>query len=377
MTRMKMNNFIPVYEPLLDKTEEEYVLECVRSGWISSEGKYIQEFERSWADYCNMNNGIAVSSGTTALQIAVKCLPLNKGDEIIIPSFTIISCAIAVIEAGAIPVLVDCDPETWTMRVDEIEKKISSKTRAIMAVHIYGHPAEMEQIWEIAKKHGLYIIEDAAEAHGAEYKGQKCGGFGDISTFSFYANKIVTTGEGGMILTKNSKFADRARSLRNLCFRTDKRFYHTEMGYNYRMSSIQASIGLAQLKKIEGVVKKRRQIAHYYNKNLKNVKALQLPIEKEWAKNVYWMYAVVLSEEVQMEASQLSFRLKEKNIETRPFFLGMHEQPVFINMGLFNGETYPITERISKKGLYLPSGLSLTNPLQERVCSAIKESLLN
>ena len=372
-----MNNFIPVYEPLLDKTEEEYVLECVRSGWISSEGKYIQEFERSWADYCNMNNGIAVSSGTTALQIAVKCLPLNKGDEIIIPSFTIISCAIAVIEAGAIPVLVDCDPETWTMRVDEIEKKISSKTRAIMAVHIYGHPAEMEQIWEIAKKHGLYIIEDAAEAHGAEYKGQKCGGFGDISTFSFYANKIVTTGEGGMILTKNSKFADRARSLRNLCFRTDKRFYHTEMGYNYRMSSIQASIGLAQLKKIEGVVKKRRQIAHYYNKNLKNVKALQLPIEKEWAKNVYWMYAVVLSEEVQMEASQLSFRLKEKNIETRPFFLGMHEQPVFINMGLFNGETYPITERISKKGLYLPSGLSLTNPLQERVCSAIKESLLN
>ncbi len=369
---------IPVNEPSLGDKEFQYAAECLKTGWISSAGKFIGDFEERWAEYCGMKYGVAVSNGTAALQVAIGCLGLKPGDEVIMPTFTIISCALAAIYNGVEPVLVDADPGTWTMDVSQIESKITSRTKAIMPVHIYGHPCDMESIWELAKKYNLFVIEDAAEAHGAEYKGKRCGGLGDISCFSFYANKIITTGEGGMVLTNNEEFAEKARSLRNLCFRQDRRFYHTELGHNFRMTNIQAAIGLAQLERVDELVQKKRWIGQIYNERLDNVPGLILPVEESWAKNVYWMYAVVLEENIGMEAIEFMERLREHGIDTRPFFLGIHEQPVFNQMGLFKDERYPVAEMIARKGLYLPSGLTLTekqiNEVSEVVISIFNTS---
>jgi len=244
------------------------------------------------------------------------------------PTFTIISCALAVIYNGGVPVLVDSAPRTWCMDVSQIEAKITPRTRAIMPVHIYGHPVDMDLVLELARKYNLVVIEDAAEAHGAEYKGRKCGGLGDISCFSFYANKIVTTGEGGMVLTNNPEYAQKARSLRNLCFRPERRFYHTEMGHNFRLTNLQAAIGLAQLERIEELVARKRWMGQAYTERLRDIPGLQLPVEEPWAKNVYWMYGVVLDESTGMDAAEFARRLKEHGVDTRPFFLGMHEQPI-------------------------------------------------
>jgi len=362
---------IPVNEPLINKKEIKYVLDCLKTGWISSAGKYIQDFENKWANYCGMKYGIAVSSGTSALETAVACIGLNPGEEIIMPTFTIISCALAVIRNNGIPVLIDSEPRTWCMDVTKIEKKITSKTKAIMVVHIYGHPVDMDPVVKLAKKYNLIIIEDAAEAHGAEYKGKKCGSLGDISCFSFYANKIITTGEGGMVLTNDEKYAERARALRNLCFRQDRRFYHTELGNNFRLTNIQAAIGLAQIERIDDLVEKKRWIGRTYNENLKKIPWLVLPVEEPWAKNVYWMYGIVLNESCRVDASELARQMRAQEIEIRPFFLGMHEQPVFLEKGLFKGEHYPIAERIARQGIYLPSGLTLTEKQINMVCNAI------
>ena len=369
----RLRLMIPVSEPLLGERELEYIRECVKTGWISSAGRFIEEFEQKWAAYCGIKYGIAVSSGTAALQVAVGCLELKPGDEVIIPAFTIISCALAVIYSGGKPVLVDVNPKTWTIAVSKIEEKITERTRAIMPVHIYGHPCDMEPVWEIAKKHKLVIIEDAAEAHGAEYKGKKCGGLGDISCFSFYANKIITTGEGGMVLTTNEEYAERARSLRNLCFRKDRRFYHTELGYNFRLTNIQAAIGLAQLERIDELVEKKRWIGRSYNERLKDVPGLILPVEEPWTKNVYWMYGVVLDESRNMDAKEFAKRLRERGVDTRPFFLGMHEQPIFQAMGLFKDGHYPVADGIARQGLYLPSGLTLTDKDINTMVNAIRE----
>ncbi len=390
---------IPVNEPLIGEKELEYVSECLKSGWISSSGRFIEEFEQKWANYCGMKYGIAVSNGTTALQVAVGCLDLKPGDEVIIPTFTIISCALAVIYNTGRPVLVDSESRTWTIDVSKIEKCIRAKSkeqrakiRAIMPVHIYGHPCDMKPIWELAKKYNLVIIEDAAEAHGAEYltghcepeersnlnkKWRKCGSLGDISCFSFYANKIITTGEGGMVVTNNAEYAEKARSLRNLCFTKERRFYHTELGHNFRLTNLQSAIGLAQLERIEELVEKKRWIGKMYTERLKDIKGLQLPVEESWAKNVYWMYGVVLDESTGIEAVEFAKRLRKNGVDTRPFFLGMHEQPVFHQMGLFNGEHYPIAERIARQGLYLPSGLTLTEKDINTVTKAVKKSLKN
>jgi perosamine synthetase len=263
------------------------------------------------------------------------------------------------------------------MDVLHIEDKITEKTRAIMPVHIYGHPCDMEPIWGLAKKYNLIVIEDAAEAHGAEYKGKKCGGLGDISCFSFYANKIITTGEGGMILTNNEEYAEKAKSFRNLCFRKERRFYHTEMGNNFRLTNLQAAIGLAQLERIEELIEKKRWIGKMYTERLKDLEGVQLPIEEPWAKNVYWMYGIVLDENIGMDAKEFARRLYEQGIETRPFFLGMHEQPVFQKMGLFKGEHYPVAERIARQGLYLPSGLTLTEEQIEKVVEAVRKLIID
>lgn len=366
---------IPVSEPLLGERELEYVAECIKTGWISSAGRFIREFEEKWAAYCGMKYGIAVSNGTTALQVAVGCLDLEPGDEVIMPTFTIISCALAVIYNGGVPVLVDCDPRTWCMDVSQIEAKITSRTRAVMPVHIYGHPVDMDPVIELARKCGLVVIEDAAEAHGAEYKGRKCGGLGDICCFSFYANKIITTGEGGMALTNREDYAEKARSLRNLCFRKERRFYHTELGYNFRMTNMQAAVGLAQMERIDELVERKRWMGAAYTERLRDIPDLQLPVEEPWAKNVYWMYGVVLDESTGMDALEFARRLAAEGVETRPFFLGMHEQPVFQERGLFREEHYPVAERIARQGLYLPSGMVLTEAQIDEVYAAVREIL--
>lgn len=373
---------IPVNEPLIGEREFELVTDCLRTGWISSAGRYIEEFEASWAAYCGMHYGIAVSNGTTALQVAVRCLGINPGDEVIIPTFTIISCAMAVMEAGGVPVLVDSDPRTWCMDVSAIEARITDRTRAIMPVHIYGHPVDMEPVLALADRYNLTVIEDAAEAHGAEYllgrsgespRWQRCGSLGHISTFSFYANKLITTGEGGMLLTNDPEYAERARSLRNLCFRPDRRFYHTELGNNYRLTNLQAAIGVAQIGRIEEIIARKRWMGQAYTAQLQDLPGLQVPVEEPWARQVYWMYGIVLDEDTGLNADACASRLKKRGVETRPFFLGMHEQPVFHNMGLFKGESYHVAERIARQGLYLPSGLTLTEEQLDQVCRAIEE----
>lgn len=365
---------IPVCEPLIREKELKYVNECLKTGWISSSGKFIDEFEKKWADYCGMKYGIAVSNGTAALEVAMGCIDLKPGNEVIMPAFTIISCALAVIYNKGKPIFVDSEPRTFTIDASKIEEKISKKTRAIMPVHIYGHPCDMDPIIKLANKYDLVIIEDAAEAHGAEYKGKKCGGFGDISCFSFYANKIITTGEGGMVLTNDKKYAEKAKSLRNLCFQ-ERRFYHEELGNNFRLTNIQAAIGLAQLERIDGLVEKKRWIGKTYNAKLNNISSLMLPVEELWAKNVYWMYGVVLKENAEINAKEFAKRLYNLGVETRPFFLGMHRQPVLKEMGLVDSEYYPVSDRISDKGLYLPSGLTLAEKDINFVVNAIKNAL--
>jgi perosamine synthetase len=382
---------IPVNEPVLGGRELEYVSECIQTGWISSAGRFIEEFEDKWAAYCGMKQGVAMSNGTAALHAAVACLGLNPGDRIIMPAFTIISCALAVIYNGCIPLLVDCDPETWCMDMDQVKilleketKNGSNPVRAIIPVHIYGHPVDMDSVHNLADEYDLVIIEDAAEAHGAEYltgrydsdsTWKRCGGLSHISAFSFYANKLITTGEGGMVLTNDPVYAEKAKSFRNLCFRNDRRFFHTELGHNFRMTNLQAAIGLAQLERIDEIVAKKRRIGRMYSERLNGIPGIQLPVEKPWAKSVYWMYGVVVAESTGLNAASLAERLKDKGADTRPFFLGMHEQPVFRDMGLFHDVRLPVTERISRQGLYLPSGLALTESQLDQVCEAVTDVL--
>lgn len=366
---------IPVSEPLLGDRELELVTDCLRRGWISSAGEYVEAFERAWARYCGRDYGIAVSSGTAALQVALGCLNLQPGDEIILPDFTMFACAVAVVSWGARPVLVDADPETWCLDVSKVEEKITSRTKAIMAVHIYGHPVDMDPLYDLAHRYDLTIIEDAAEAHGAEYKNRRCGSFGDVSCFSFYANKIITTGEGGMVLTDSREYAAKARLLRNLYFGTKERFLHEDIGFNFRLTNLQAALGLAQLEIMEERLAKKRWLALAYKERLKDVPGLQLPVEKPWAKNVYWMYGIVVNPETGYDARRLGHLLDEQGIETRPFFLGLHKQPALIKRGLVTGEAFPVSEYLSSQGLYLPSGLTLTESQIDRVCEVLRKIL--
>ena len=376
---------IPVNEPLLGETELQLVAECVSSGWVSSSGRYITEFEEGWAAYCGRRHGVAVNNGTAALEAAVAALGLEPGDEVILPTFTIISCVVALLDAGAVPVLVDSDPETWCLNTDDVAARIGPRTRAIMPVHIYGHPVDMDPVLELAETHGLAIVEDAAEAHGAEYLSgretpnpawRRCGSFGTMSTFSFYANKLITTGEGGMVLTDDAALAERLRSFRNLGFGQARRFLHEDLGRNLRLTNLQAAVGVAQLQRIDDAVAHKRWMAEQYAERLRDLPALQLPVERPWARSVYWMYGVVLAEESGMDAEELSRRLRALGVETRPFFLGMHEQPALHRLGLFAGEAYPVAERIARQGLYLPSGLTLTAAQIDRVGAALEEVLL-
>jgi len=363
---------IPVCQPLITGKELEYVTDCLQSNWISSSGKYIAQFEEKFAQYCGSKYGVSTTSGTTALHLALASLGIGKGDEVIVPAFTMIAPVFAILYTGAKPALVDCEPETWNMDVTQIESKITPNTRAILPVHIYGHPCDMDPILEIARKHNLYVVEDAAEAHGAEYKGRKVGGIGDIGCFSFYANKILTTGEGGMIVTNREEIEERARRLKDQAYSPEKRFLHTDLGFNYRMTNIQAAIGLAQLEKVEELVERRRENARLYRALLTGVGGIRLPIQREWAKNVYWMYCILIEGGFGRSRDELRAKLSEHGIDTRDFFIPMHQQPALKNLGLFEAESYPVSEDISRRGMYLPSGSGLKEEEIRQVCATMK-----
>jgi perosamine synthetase len=365
---------IPVNRPLLDGNEKKYLCECIESGWISSEGMFVKRLEVDFARLMGCKHGIAVCNGSVAIDLALAALRIGPGDEVILPTFTIISCAAAIVRAGATPVVVDCQPDTWNIDPVLVAAKVTPRTKAIMVVHIYGLPVDMDPIIEIARNHRLAIIEDAAEQHGQTYRGQPVGSLGDIATVSFYPNKHITTGEGGMVLTNNEELAQRSRDLRNLCFDRDRRFIHAELGWNFRMSNVQAAIGVAQLEQIERFLRKKREIGLWYQQRLAGHPLLQLPLERtEYAENIYWVYGVVLNDRVPFDASEAMARLKKLGVDSRHFFWPMHLQPVFQKLGLFRNESCPNAERIARRGFYLPSGLGLRESEVDVSVKALKE----
>lgn len=367
-------DFIPVNEPLLNGNEKKYLCECIDTGWISSEGPFVKEFEQKMSASAGRKYGIAVANGTAALEVAAQALGIGEGDEVIMPTFTIISCAMAVTKLRAVPVLVDSDIHTWNMKVDEIEVKITPKTKAIMIAHLYGLPVELDRILALAKQYGLKVIEDAAEMHGQTYQGEPCGSFGDISTFSFYPNKHITTGEGGMVVTDDEELAERCRTLRNLCFRKDVRYVHDEISDNYRFTNLQAAVGLAQLERLDEFVQRKRVMGKYYTEKLKDIDGLILPVDKtDYADNIYWVYGIVLGRQIRSDNKMVQKLLAQEGIGSRTFFWCMHEQPVYQKQGLFKEEKYPNAEYLARKGFYIPSGLAMTEKQMKRVIEAVKK----
>ena len=404
-----------VNTPVLSGNEKKYLCECIETEWISSEGPFVKKLEAGMAELTGRKHGIAVCNGSVALDVALAALRIGPGDEVILPTFTIVSCCASIVRAGATPVVVDADPVTWNMDVRQIEAKITSRTKAIMVVHIYGLPVEMGPVLDLARKHGLRIIEDAAEEMGQECRVRgtgdqrsdigdqtsevgppssghcpptsdfrplasglrPCGSFGDVSTVSFYPNKHITTGEGGMVLVNDDALAERCRSLRNLCFDKERRFIHEELGWNFRMSNMQAAVGVAQLERIVETVRKKREIGAWYNELLDGVPGLQLPLQRtDYATNIYWVYGVVLGDSVPMDAREAIKRLREKGVDCRHFFWPMNRQPVFLKMGLFEDVACPVGERLAERGFYLPSGLALTREQVEQSAGALREVVL-
>ena len=346
-------DFIPVNKPLLDGNEKKYLCECIDTGWISSEGSFVKRFENDMAAYTGRKYGIAVCNGTAALEAAMVALDLKKGAEVILPSFTIISCAQAVTKAGLVPVVVDCEADTWNMDVSLIEEKTTDKTEA--------------------KKYHLKFIEDAAEMHGQTYKGKPCGSFGDISIFSFYPNKHITCGEGGMILTDDEALAERCRGARNLFF-TAQRYRHEEIGSNFRMSNMQAAIGCAQFERLEEHIKRKRMIGQKYQEALQEIEDISLPVPAaEYADNIYWVFGIVIGDSYPFAAEQVMKRLAEEGIGTRSFFYPMHKQPVYIKEGMFRDAACPNAEKIAERGFYLPSGLGITDEEIDYVAGKVIE----
>jgi perosamine synthetase len=349
--------FIPVAQPLLNGNEKKYVNDCLDTGWISSNGSYITKFEEKFAQFCNVQHAIACCNGTVTLHLALLAYDITVGDEIIVPTLTYIATANAVRYCGATPVFVDSEAETWNIDPKKIEEKITAKTKGIIVVHLYGHPTNMEPIMEIAKKHNLFVIEDAAEAHGAESYGKKVGSIGDISTFSFFGNKILTTGEGGMITTNDDKLAEKMRILKGQGMDPKKRYWFITVGYNYRMTNIEAALGLAQLEKFDWHANRRIEVANWYKKHFADVvDQIEVHAEQPWAKHAYWMSTILLKDTVTIARDDLMLKLKEDNIETRPIFYPMHIMPPYFE----ENPHYPVAEKIAARGINLPSHGLLT-----------------
>ena len=373
---MIKRSFIPVNIPLLDGNEKTYLNECIDTGWISSEGPFIKKFEDIFSKKVNRKHGIAVSSGTAALDIAIEALGIGSGDEVILPTFTIISCIGQIIRCGAKPVLIDSDPTNWNMDISQIESKITARTKAIIIVHIFGLPVDLDPVLALAQKHGLKVIEDAAQMLGQTYNSKPCGSFGDISVFSFYPNKMITTGEGGMIVADGDQLAEVCCSLRNLCFQASRRFVHDRLGWNYRMTNLQAALGLAQLERLDKMVLLKRRMGKLYAKLLNELSCVQLPLANtDYAENIFWAFGLVLDETKGLDAAETMKKLSEKGVGCRPFFFPMHQQPVFKKMGMFESECYPVAERLYRQGFYIPSGLGLKDEEIEDVARIVTELL--
>ncbi|UCE38195.1 MAG: DegT/DnrJ/EryC1/StrS family aminotransferase [Thermoplasmata archaeon] len=360
---------IPIAEPKLNGNELKYVTDCVSSGWISSIGKYIKKFEEEFSKFTETKYGIATSSGTTALHLALATFGIGKDDEVIIPTLSFIATANCVAYTGAKPVFVDSEPRTWNMDPEKVKEKITEKTKAIVPVHLYGHPVDMDPIMDLAEDHSLVVIEDAAEAHGAEYRKRKVGGIGHVGCFSFYGNKIITCGEGGMITTNDEEIMNKAMMLRDHAMSKEKRYWHPYMGYNYRMTNMQAAVGLAQVEKIEEYIQIKRENAKKYNEKLEGISNITLPPEMDWAKNVYWLYSILVDN---IQRDDFTFRLREKEIDTRPFFYPMHTQPPYID---YSDEKLEVAEDIAKRGVSLPSATSLKDHEIDYICQIIAETL--
>lgn len=370
------DNFIPVCEPFLAGKELEYVIDAVSTGWISSSGKYVTEFEEKFASYCGAKYAIAVSNGTVAIHLALKALGIGPGDEVIIPNFTMIASAFAVCYTGAMPVFVDADPDTWNIDTSKIEEKITSKTKAIMPVHIFGNPCDMNKIKAISIKHNLYVIEDAAEAHGAEYNGIKVGNLSDISTFSFFANKNLTTGEGGIVLTNSKELYDQCRYYKNLCFPLDgpRNYSHDDIGYNYRMSNIHAAIGVAQIERADDYRLMRINNHKLYKVLLKEIEGIKLQTDELNSINVNWMNAILIDPiKFGKNRDFLITYLKNYGVDTRQLFTGMAKQKALADYGADCSGNYSVTDNLAMNGLYLPSASSLNHVDIHRVCELIRK----
>ncbi len=366
------SRIIPVCEPTLGGNEANYVLDCLESNWISSAGKYIPLFEEKFAAECDCKYGVACANGTVALHLALAALGLEPGDEVILPTFTMIATINAVSYTGASPVLIDSEPATWNMDVAQLADKITPKTKAVIPVHTYGHPVDMAPLMELADKHGFFVLEDAAEAHGAEYKGRRAGGLGHAGSFSFYANKIITTGEGGMITTNHAKLAALTQNLRDHAFSSERHFWHKYIGFNYRMTNLQAAVGVAQTERLHEFVENRRRNAALYTELLQQIPGIVTPPEAGWAKNVFWMYSILVEDEFGMSRDQLRAYLARHGIETRTFFIPMHLQPIYFEA--FKGQRYPVAERLCQRGFYLPSASSLTTEQIRYIVSIVQQA---
>lgn len=357
---------IPVSAPWLSDRVRDYVLDCVESGWISSLGVYVERFEREFARFCDAGHGVATSSGTAAVHLALAALGLGPGDEVLVPDLTFVATANAVCYTGATPVLVDVDPVTWALDLEDARRKITARTRALIVVHLYGHPADLDPLLALARERELFLVEDAAQAHGARYKGRRVGAIGHIGAFSFYGNKILTTGEGGMVVTRDEALASRARLLRGHAMDSVRRYYHYEVGFNYRMTNIQGAIGCAQLEQYEDIRERRRTTASIYAARLGNIAGLQLPPNAPWAESAHWMCSIVVEPSLGLSRDETMAALDARGIETRPFFVPLHELPAFESPTGF-----PVSTRLGHHGINLPSGSGLTREDVDRVCDAV------
>lgn len=370
------DSFIPVNQPHISAEDVAEVINSLEGGWVSGESPVVEEFETSFANLCGRKYGLAVCNGTVAIDLAFEAVGITKGDEVIVPSFTIISCISYLLRIGATPIFVDSDPATWNMDVNQIESKISEKTKAIIVPHIYGLPAEMDKILQIASEKNIFVIEDAAEAHGLKFKNQICGSFGDISTFSFYSNKNITTGEGGMILTNSKEIAEKIKNLRNLNFRHNDRFINDYLGYNYRMSAMQAALGKSQIKRLDSIIQRRIEIAEYYNEKFKELDNVQLPTKTTtYSENHYWVYGIKLTGKKSGKAKHIQKILLENGIGTRPFFQVLHKQPVLVKYKLETQSVLPVAEDLSNSGFYIPNGLGITSIQLEKVAEVVNRVL--
>lgn len=365
--------FIPVAAPMLAGNEKAYVMDCLESTWIGSTGPYIDRFERAFAEFCGVKHALSCSNGTTALHLALLGLGVGPGDEVLVPTLTFVATANAVTYCGGRPVFVDSEPDTWNMDPASLEAKITDRTRGIIAVHLFGHPADMAAISAIARRHRLFLLEDGAQAHGGECNGRRVGSIGDLAAFSFYGNKIITTGEGGMVVTDDEEMAGRMRQLKSQGADPVRRYWFPVVGYNYRMTNVTAAIGLGQLEKVDWHLQRRREVASWYRKDLGDAVGIVWQAEKPWARHVWWMFSVVLDGE-DPPRDEVMTHLRTRGIETRPFVHPLHTLPPYRHAS-GRGE-FPVAERLGRRGINLPTWSGLTRDQVRYVCDSLLECLV-